>query len=120
MNVTSIPTGVKVYLDSAYVGDSPSVFPEIAPGVHSVEFSKDGFKSVSKNVTILEGRTTNVMVVLMDIPPTTPEDTSSSSLPALLVVIIGIIAIAIGGYYYWSEKRKGEKSGDEEPERESE
>ena len=124
MNVTSSPPDVKVYLDSNYVGEAPSVFPDIASGIHTVDFRKDSFESVSKNVTIIAGKTTNVMVVLKYIPPEITETTSSFPWLPLLVVITGLIVIAIGGYYYWSEKRKRvwgeeeesktEKTGDRE------
>jgi hypothetical protein len=119
MNITSSPLNVKVYLDSGYIGEAPSEFPEIASGTHTVEFRKEDFESVSKTVTIIEGKTTNVMVVLKYIPPpaATGETSSIPYLP-LLVVIIGLIAIAIGGYFYWSEKgkkEKKEKKEDEEP-----
>jgi hypothetical protein len=120
MNVTSSPLNVKVYLDSGYIGEAPSVFPEIVPGTHTVDFRKDGYESVSKNVTIIEGKTTNVMVVLKFIPSATPN--TSSSFPAFVwaVVIIVFIAIAGGGYYFWSQKKKSEETASEESEKESE
>ena len=121
MNVTTSPTNVKVYLDSTFIGEAPSIFPDIAPGIHRLDFGKDGFEPVSKNVTILSGKTTNVMVVLKYIPPATTEETSSSSWLPLIMVILGLVVIAIGGYYYWSEKKKkawgGEEDTDTEPEK---
>jgi hypothetical protein len=105
MNITSSPLNVKVYLDSHYIGDAPSVFPEIVSGTHTVEFRKEGYESASKTVTILEGKTTSVMVVLKYIAPVTPAETSSSGL-FWLVLIIALIAIAGGGYYFWSQKKK--------------
>jgi hypothetical protein len=118
INVTSSPQSVKVFLDAGYIGESPAVFPEIAPGTHAMEFSKDGFSTIRKNVTVNAGRTTNVMVVLTYIPPAATEDTSSFPWVPLLVVIIGLAVIAMGGYYYWSEKKKKEWSdvGEAEPE----
>jgi hypothetical protein len=119
MNVTSSPTNVMVYLDSTFIGEAPSIFPDIASGIHTAEFRKDGFETVSKNVTILSGKTTNVMVVLKYIPPAASEETSSFPWLPLLVVILGLIVIAIGGYYYWSEKKKKEWGEEEaaEPEK---
>ena len=108
VNITSSPQNVKVFLDAGYIGESPAVFPEIAPGTHTMEFRKDGFSTIRKNVTVNAGRTTNVMVVLTYIPATATEDTSSSPWVPLLVVIIGLAVIAIGGFYYWSEKKKNE------------
>jgi flagellar basal body-associated protein FliL len=115
MNVTTSPTNVNVYLDSTFIGEAPSIFPDIASGIHRVDFRKDGFESASKNVTIFSGKTTMVMVVLKYIPSAATEETSSSSYVPLLMVIIGLVVLAIGGYYYWSEKKK-KTWGDEEPE----
>ena len=119
ISVTSTPPNVKVSLDSGYIGEAPADFPEISPGVHSVEFSKDGFESVRKNVTVIAGKTTNVLVVLKYIPPVTTEDTSSSSDLIWLVLIIALIAIAGGGYYFWSEKKKKEWGEEEDTEPEN-
>lgn len=119
LNVTSSPLNVKVYLDSVYLGEAPSIFPAIAPGTHTVEFRKDDFESVSKTVTILEGKTTSVMVVLRYIPPAIPEETSSSSGFVWFFVIIGFVAIAGGGYYFWSEKKKRAAWEADDPEEES-
>jgi hypothetical protein len=116
VNVTSSPQNVKVFLDAGYIGESPSVFPGIAPGTHAMEFRKDGFSTIRKNVTVNAGRTTNVMVVLTYIPATATEGTSSFPWVPLLVVIIGLAVIAIGGYYYWTEKKKKEWGDGEEPE----
>jgi len=120
MNITSSPLNVMVYLDSRYIGEVPALFSEIAPGTHTVDFRKEGYESVSKNVTIIEGKTTNVMVVLKYIPPVTTEE--SSSFPAFIwpLIIIALIALAGGGYYFWARKKKSEEMEDEEPERESE
>jgi hypothetical protein len=119
MNVTSSPLNVKVYLDSRYIGDTPSVFPEIDAGTHMVEFQKESYESASKNVTILGGKTTNVMVVLKYIAPVTSEETSSSGL-FWPVLIIALIAIAGGGYYFWSQRKKYDDREDEDTEYESE
>jgi hypothetical protein len=122
MNVTSTPGGVKVYLDSGYIGEAPAVFTGITSGTHTVGFREDDFESISKNVTIIAGKTTNVLVVLRFIPPaTTPDDTSSSPGIAWLGVLIILIAIAGGSYYLWSEKRKkDDKAEDDTTQRESE
>ena len=118
MNVTSTPLNVKVYIDSNYAGDAPSVFPEIASGIHSIEFRKEGFEPVQKNVTILAGKTTNVMVVLKYVSPATTETAPGPdlTLPALVILII---AIAGGGLYYRAtlQKKKdedGEERGEED------
>lgn len=108
MNVTSSPENLQVYVDSQYVGTAPAVFPEISSGTHTVEFRKQGFESVSKTVTIISGRTTNVMVVLKYVPSATAEETSSFPWLPVLVVFIGLVAVVIGGYYFWTEKKRND------------
>jgi hypothetical protein len=120
MNITTSPQNVNVYLDSGYIGEAPSVFSEIASGTHTVEFRKEGFESVSKNVTIVAGKTTTIMVVLKYIPPATTEGTSSSSGVVWLGLIIAFLAIAGGGYYFWSEKKRREEMEDEDTEEDRE
>jgi hypothetical protein len=114
MNITSSPLNVKVYLDAGYIGEAPALFPEISSGTHMVEFRKEGFESVSKTVTILEGKTTNIQVVLAYIPAAPAEDTASVPGLVWLVFIIALVALAGGGYYLWSKRRKTEESDEEE------
>ncbi|MFA5269542.1 MAG: PEGA domain-containing protein [Methanoregula sp.] len=106
--VTSTPSNVNVFLDSVYLGEAPALFPDIAAGSHSMEFSKDGFSPVKKDVVVISEKTTNVIVALSYGESATTEDTSSFPWVPVLVVIIGLMVIAIGGYYYWSEKKKNE------------
>lgn len=120
MNVTSSPLNVKVYLDSRYIGEAPSVFLDIASGIHTVEFSKDGFASLRKNVTINEGKITNIMVVLEYIPPATSQSTSPFPGFVLPVLVIALIALAVGGYYSWNKKMKHEEEDEKDTENESE
>jgi hypothetical protein len=97
---------VKVFLDSVYIGEAPALFPEITAGSHVMEFSKDGFSSMKKDVVVNPGKTTNVMVALPYGETETAENTSSFPWIPVIVVMIGLIVIAIGGYYYWSETKK--------------
>ena len=62
INVTSSPPVVQVSIDGTYSGDSPQTFSDIPAGTHTFLFQKDGFQSVTKTVTVVEGRTTNVLV----------------------------------------------------------
>lgn len=110
LNVTSSPQGVNVFLDGAYLGEAPAVFPDVSPGSHTIEFTKNGYESAVKSITVLEGKTTGIMVVLRYIPQATVEETEATPWFVWLLLIIVLIAVAGGGYYFWSEKKKREES----------
>jgi hypothetical protein len=120
LNITSSPQNVKVYLDSNYIGEAPAVFPEIVAGTHRMEFTKDGFLPVSKNVTVNAGKTTSIIVVLTYVTPAAPEETSAFPGFFWPVVIIALIALTGGGYYFWSQKKKNDSREDEDAVYESE
>jgi hypothetical protein len=110
INVTSSPQNVKVTIDSQYIGEAPALFQDIPAGTHVMEFTKEGYSPVSKNVLVNAGKTTNIMVVLTYIPgAATAEEPSSFPWIPVLLVITGLVVIGIGGYYYWSEKTRKDK-----------
>jgi len=111
INVTSSPEIVKVSIDSQYIGEAPALFQDIPAGTHVMEFTKEGYSPVSKNVLVNAGKTTNIMVVLTYIPGAAPAEEPSSSFPGLpvILVITGLVVIGIGGYFYWSEKTGKDK-----------
>jgi hypothetical protein len=107
ISVTSTPPGVKVSIDSKYAGEAPAAFHDIAPGTHVMQFSKEGFSPVTKNVIVNPGKTTSVLIVLTyDASAARAEETSSGSWLPLLVILIGLVVIGIGGYYYWTDLQK--------------
>ena len=108
--MTSSPQNVKVTIDSQYIGEAPALFQDIPAGTHVMEFTKEGYSPVSKNVLVNAGKTTNIMVVLTYLPgAATAEETSSFPWLPVLLVITGLVVIGIGGYYYWSEKTRKDK-----------
>ncbi|OPX65056.1 MULTISPECIES: PEGA domain-containing protein [unclassified Methanoregula] len=110
INVSSSPQNVKVSLDRHYIGESPALFRGITAGTHLMEFSKDGYATVTKSVLVNPGKTTNIMVVLTHVssPAAAPvEDSSTSSLLPFAIILIGILVLCIGGYFFWIEKEKG-------------
>jgi phage tail protein X len=107
VNVTSSPQNVKVSIDSQYIGEAPALFQDIPAGTHVMEFTKEGYSPVSKNVLVNAGKTTNIMVALSSIPAAViPEEPSSFPWLPVLLVITGLIVIGIGGYYSWCEKTR--------------
>ncbi|MFA6225832.1 MAG: PEGA domain-containing protein [Methanoregula sp.] len=74
INVTATPAVVQVSIDGSYAGDSPESFSDISAGTHTLMFQKEGFQPATKNVTVVEGRTTTVFVYLQYIAqPTTAQ-----------------------------------------------
>ncbi|HVZ16749.1 MAG TPA: PEGA domain-containing protein, partial [Terriglobales bacterium] len=53
MSITSEPSGASVKLDSQASGVTPQILA-IAPGKHTVEFSKEGYETASTSVEIAE------------------------------------------------------------------
>lgn len=111
INVTSSPPGVKISIDSQYIGESPALLQDITAGTHMMEFTKEGYSPVSKTVIVNAEKTTNIMVVLTYIPSAaaTGEPASFPWLPVLLVVI-GLVVAGIGGYSYWTDRTRKEKN----------
>ena len=110
INVTSSPPGVKISIDSQYIGESPALLQDITAGTHMMEFTKEGYSPVSKTVIVNAEKTTNIMVVLTFIPSAaaTGEPASFPWLPVILV-IVGLVVAGIGGYTYWTDRTRKEK-----------
>ena len=72
VNVTASPAIVQVSIDGTYVGDSPQTFSDIPAGTHTFLFQKDGFSPLTKTVTVVEGKTSNVFVFLTALPAKAP------------------------------------------------
>ncbi len=70
ISVNSTPPHVRVYIDTAYVGNSPSTFSGISPGQHEILCEMDGFLPFTKIINVTAGQTTTVNAVLSYITPT--------------------------------------------------
>jgi hypothetical protein len=71
IRVSGSPAGTEVYIDETYVGNSPSAFPDIAPGTHTLRFQKDQYTPVTKKVNVTAGRTLPITVFLVPAASTT-------------------------------------------------
>jgi len=111
INVTSSPPGVKISIDSQYIGESPALLQDITAGTHMMEFTKEGYSPVSKTVIVNEEKTTNIMVVLTYIPSAAAAAEEPASFPWLpvLLVIVGLIVAGLGGYTYLSDRMRKKK-----------
>ena len=93
INVTSSPANVLVSIDGTSAGNSPQTFSDIPTGTHTLLFQKEGFQPFSKNVTVVEGRTTNVFVYLQyTSPEPTPAPSGFHPLPGfdLFIACLGL------------------------------
>jgi hypothetical protein len=60
IEVTSGPSGSKIYLDSAYVGTTPFTIDDVSPGYHTILVSKTGYDDWSERVLVRSGKTVSV------------------------------------------------------------
>lgn len=98
IKVTASPEDAEVWIDNVYVGNAPSTFDEISAGSHTLQFQKDGYSTVSKQVNVTAGKTLTIKVVLMYVAPaSTPASPGFS-------VLAGMIALACGAIV-WSSRR---------------
>jgi hypothetical protein len=80
VTISASPASANVSIDGTYAGDLPGQFTGIPAGTHTFLFQKEGFLPVTKNVTVVAGRTTTVSVIL---PVSTPPAKAPSGLPFL-------------------------------------
>lgn len=60
IDVESSPSGAKVYLDSVYVGTTPTTVEDVEPGSHKILISKTGYVDYIKWVTVKTDSTASV------------------------------------------------------------
>jgi hypothetical protein len=60
IEITSSPSGAKIYLDSVYVGITPYTIDDVSPGYHMVLISKSGYGDWSERVIVKSGTTIQV------------------------------------------------------------
>jgi hypothetical protein len=89
ITVFSSQSGVRMYIDGNYAGDIPANFTDITPGLHSLEFRKDGYSPVTKTINLASGQPLQLSVFLAGLPPTT-----TPGAPGFTGILAGI-ALAI-------------------------
>ena len=50
--LTSTPDAAEVYVDDAFVGNTPATL-RLAPGKHTIKVSQSGYKSWSKDLSVI-------------------------------------------------------------------
>jgi len=68
LRVLSTPAGASVRLDGVPIGTTNLERPNVSPGLHSVEVSRSGYQTETRQATITAGSTTTVQVTLTPIP----------------------------------------------------
>jgi len=63
LEITSLPDGAEVFLDDAFVGNTPSIL-RLAEGKHKIRVSKIGFKSWDKQITVVGGSELRLVATL--------------------------------------------------------
>jgi LPXTG-motif cell wall-anchored protein len=61
---TSNPAGANVYLDGMDKGSSPATITNVSSGLHTVSFTKTGYTSASRSITMTAGQTMQITVDL--------------------------------------------------------
>jgi PKD repeat protein len=68
LRVLSSPTGATVRLDGTGIGTTNLERPNVAPGLHTVEISRTGYQTETRQVTVVAGSTATVQVNLTALP----------------------------------------------------
>jgi PKD repeat protein len=68
LRVLSSPTGATVRLDGTAIGTTNLDRPNVSPGLHTVEISRAGYQTETRQATVVAGLTTTVQVNLTALP----------------------------------------------------
>src|SRR4051812_42948203 len=71
LQITTIPSGAQVQVDSAIQGTSPFNARNLTPGQHTVVFSKSGFAPATRVIQVAAGKSTPLVVALQAVPMAT-------------------------------------------------
>jgi len=82
IRVTSSPTNALVKIDGVSVGYTTHEQSNLTPGLHTVQVSKSGYQTDTRQVSVVAGSTTSVSVTLVPIPSNDPPDAQFSFSPS--------------------------------------
>jgi PKD repeat protein len=68
LRVLSSPTGATVRLDGTAIGTTNLDRPNVSPGLHTVEISRAGYQTETRQATVVAGSTVTVQVTLTALP----------------------------------------------------
>ena len=90
LTISSNPPGSEIYLDGVYRGTTPSLIPDLPPGIYTLELRYQGYSSWSATVEILGGEklsmngTLDPIVIPTTVPTTAPTPTPTPEPDPLL------------------------------------
>lgn len=59
LNLTSVPSGARFYINGEPRGDGPIYLKNLTPGIYTVKAEKEGFDSLTREITVEKGATVN-------------------------------------------------------------
>ena len=98
LSVDTQPTGAQVFIDEALRGTTPADLPDLSPGSHTLRFEREGYQSMTLQVTITEGQTTVLSTTLI------PASGGIALLPVIVLLLI-IIGILVGAVFLYKRQK---------------
>ncbi len=89
LQLTSLPTGSEIYLDSQYRGTTPATVSGVEPGNHTLELRREGYRSWKAEITVPSG-TSNFFAALSVVPGSSATETTPAEIPSSARVTAGI------------------------------
>ena len=88
--VNSSPDRARVFIDSLYTGETPGLFPDIAPGQHIITLERDDCEPATRTITVNSNETTQISLVLAYVTPTPLSGRQLPlGVPGFVVVVTG-------------------------------
>ncbi len=122
INLTSTPSGAKIYLDNKYQDIAPQTLSNLEPGTYQLRLTKSGYQDWQQEVTVSSDKTIEIFVNLTLLSPamgeikltSTPSGASvflDDSLKGVAPIIISnvpvgkhIIKVTKSGYQDWQQE----------------
>ena len=103
LGITTTPAGASVFIDGVPVPGTTSETPgeplRLAPGSHTVRLTLDGYKEYSGTVTVENGKTITLALLLEKIPaaPASPPATSAATGSLQVTTLPGGASVSVDG-----------------------
>jgi len=69
INLTSTPSGAKIYLDDKYKGITPQTLSNLEPGTYQLKLTKTGYQDWQQEITVSSDKTIEIFVNLTLLSP---------------------------------------------------